>query len=117
MDLKQLYTVDAHDEGIEICIKSPLDGKDTDFYITVMGVDSKAYRDAVKGYHRKLLNKEEGGDIDLLVAVTKSWKGLQDKGKEVKFTPEIAADLYRQSPNIAYQIDNVVADRKNFIKG
>tara|TARA_R110000737_G_scaffold245703_1_gene256268 strand:- start:397 stop:750 length:354 start_codon:yes stop_codon:yes gene_type:complete len=117
MDLKQLYTADAHNEGIEICIKSPLDGKETDFYVTVMGVDSKAYREAVRAYHRKLLNKEEGGDIDLLVSVTKSWRGLQDQGKDVKFSPKVAAKLYNQSPNVASQLDAAVADRKNFIKG
>tara|TARA_R110000787_G_scaffold96186_4_gene199387 strand:+ start:1664 stop:2017 length:354 start_codon:yes stop_codon:yes gene_type:complete len=117
MDMKQLYTVDAHEEGTEICIKSPLDGKETDFYITVMGLDSKSYREAVRAYHRKLINKEEGGEIDLLVSVTKGWKGLEHNGKPVKFTAKVAKDLYYNSPNIASQLDSFVADRKNFIKG
>tara|TARA_B110000908_G_C10091933_1_gene374431 strand:- start:221 stop:574 length:354 start_codon:yes stop_codon:yes gene_type:complete len=117
MDIKQLYTADAHEEGAEIRILSPLDGKETDFYITVKGIDSKSYREAVRAYHRKLINKEDGGEIDLLVAVTKDWRGLESKSKDVKFTDKLARDLYVNSPNIASQVDTFVAERRNFIKG
>ena len=86
MDINNLYTVEAHEEGAEIRIVSPLDGKKTDFYISVQGVDSKAYRTAVKAYHRKLLNDEEGGEIELIVAITKGWRGLVDGDKEVEFS-------------------------------
>ena len=65
MDVKNLYTLEAHEDGAEIQIKSPADNEPTDFYIKVKGVDSKAYREAVRKYHRKLLNDEEGGEIDL----------------------------------------------------
>tara|TARA_B110000967_G_C18696024_1_gene465416 strand:- start:60 stop:410 length:351 start_codon:yes stop_codon:yes gene_type:complete len=116
MDIKELYTADAHEEGAEIRILSPLD-EQTDFYIIVKGIDSKSYREAVRAYHRKLINKEDGGEIELLVAITKSWRGLEDKGKTVKFTPKNAQDLYVKAPNIASQVDTFVAERRNFIKG
>jgi hypothetical protein len=117
MDINTLYTVDAHEEGAEIRIVSPLDGKETDFYITLQGIDSKAYRKAVRAYHRKLIAEEEGGEIDLLVAITKDWRGLF-KGKEkIPFSPDAARDLYVNAPSVTAQIDTFVADRKNFIKG
>lgn len=117
MDIKQLYTVEAHEEGAEIRIVSPIDGKETDFYIMVRGIDSKQYREAVRDYHRKMLNKEDGGEIDLLVSVTKGWRGLKDGKDEVQFTEENARNLYMNAPSISAQIDKFVADRKNFIKG
>mgnify|MGYP003652351720 FL=1 len=117
MDIKELYTADAHEEGAEIRILSPVDGKETDFYIMVKGIDSKSYREAVRAYHRKLINKEDGGEIDLLIAITKGWRGLESKGKDVKFTAKLAKDLYVNAPNIASQVDTFVAARRNFIKG
>jgi hypothetical protein len=117
MDINQIYTVDAHEEGAEIRIVSPLDGKETDFYISVQGIDSRAYRTAVKAYHRKLLNEEEGGEIDLLIAITKGWRGLSDNKKEVKFSASVARAVYENAPDVAVQVDRFVSKRTNFIKG
>mgnify|MGYP006886203665 FL=1 len=117
MDINQIYTVDAHEEGAEIRIVSPLDGKETNFYISVQGIDSRAYRTAVKAYHRKLLNEEEGGEIDLLIAITKGWRGLSDNKKEVKFSASVARAVYENAPDVAVQVDRFVAKRTNFIKG
>jgi hypothetical protein len=117
MDINTLYTVDAHEEGAEIRIVSPLDGKETDFYIIIQGVDSKAYRKAVRAYHRTLIAEEEGGEIELLVAITKGWRGLSDGKNDMPFTAEAAKKVYTNAPNVTAQIDTFVADRKNFIKG
>ncbi|BAQ84219.1 hypothetical protein [uncultured Mediterranean phage uvMED] len=116
MDINQLCTADAHEEGAEIRIVSPLDGKETDFYITLKGIDSKAYRKAVRKYHRALLNEEEGGEIDLLVAITKDWRGLKDGDKDIIFSAEKAKELYANAPSVTQQIDQFIADRKNFMK-
>ena len=117
MDVKNLYTLEAHEDGAEIQIKSPADNKPTDFYIKVKGVDSKAYREAVRKYHRKLLNDEEGGEIDLLTAVTIGWRGLKSGKDTVEFSPEAAKGLYENAPSVASQVDRFVADRVNFTKG
>jgi hypothetical protein len=117
MDINTLYTVDAHEEGAEIRIISPLDGKETDFYITLQGVDSKAYRKAVRAYHKKLIAEEEGGEIDLLIAITKGWRGLSDGNKEIEFSALRAKAVYENAPNVATQVDRFVSDRTNFIKG
>jgi hypothetical protein len=83
----------------------------------VKGVDSKAYREAVRKYHRKLLNDEEGGEIDLLTAVTIGWRGLKSGKDTVEFSLEAAKGLYENAPSVATQVDRFVADRVNFTKG
>ncbi len=117
MDVKKLYTLEAHEEGSEIQIKDPSTNELTDFYIKVKGVDSKSYREAVRKYHRKLLKDEEGGEIDLLVAITIDWRGLKSGKEPVKFTPESAKSLYENAPNVASQVDRFIAERVNFTKG
>jgi hypothetical protein len=68
-------------------------------------------------YHRKLLNDEEGGEIDLLTAVTIGWRGLKSGKDTVEFSPEVAKGLYENAPSVASQVDRFVADRVNFTKG
>ncbi len=117
MDVKQLYTLDAHEEGSEIQIKDPSTNEPTDFYIKVKGVDSKTYREAVRKYHRKLLNDEEGGEIDLLTAITIGWRGLKSGKEKVDFDFDTAKKLYENAPSVASQVDRFIADRVNFTKG
>ena len=117
MDLKSLYTVEAHESGSEVQIISPVTGKKTDFFITVMGPDSKQFREAVKTFHRALLEDNEAGESDMLVAVTKGWKGLKDGKTPVEFSPAVAKELYVNSPFVAAQLDRYIADRKNFTRG
>lgn len=117
MDLNKLYTLEAHEDGAEIQIKSPINDEPTDFYIKVKGPDSKSYREAVRQYHRKLLNDEGGGEVDLLVGITIDWRGLKDGKEKVEFTAEAAKNLYENAPSVASQVDRFIADRLNFTKG
>lgn len=117
MDIKSLYTVEDHEKGSELRIVSPIDGELTDFYIKIQGIDSKAYRKAVRAYHRRLLDNKEGGESELLASVTIGWRGLEENKEPVEFTKEKAVYLYENSPNIANQLDRFIADRKNFTKG
>lgn len=117
MELKGLYTLEEHESGAEIQIKDPSTDKPTDFYILVQGVDSRAYRTALRAFHRSILENKEGGDIELLVAVTKGWRGLESDGKEVKHSDKTAKELYMNAPAVASQVDQFVSNRKNFTKG
>lgn len=117
MDLKQLYTVEAHESGSELQIVSPVDGKLTDFHIRVVGPDSKQYREAMRAFHRALLDKSENGESDMLAAITKDWRGLKDGKNPVEFSPAAARDLYINAPFVASQVDRFIADRKNFTQG
>ena len=57
----------------------------------------------------KLIAEEEGGEIDLLVAITKGWRGLKNNGKDVPFTPKMANDVYINAPSVSTQIDQFVS--------
>jgi hypothetical protein len=117
MELSNLYTLEEHEEGAEVQIKNPSTEQLTDFYITVRGPDSRAYRTALRAYHRSILENKEGGDVAMLVAVTKDWRGLKDNGKEIKCSEKSAKDLYTNAPAVATQVDQFVSNRKNFTKG
>ena len=41
MDIKNLYTVEKHEDGAELRIVSPIDDELTDFYIKVQGMIQK----------------------------------------------------------------------------
>lgn len=128
MEFNDLLTKEAHEEGAECNILNPSDGKPTDFFIKVLGVDSlefqkaqrKARNQAVKTLSEKKPITEEDeieSEIDHLVAVTVGWRGLEVDGKEKAFTKEHCKDLYTRSPGLRNQVDRFVSDRTNFTRG
>jgi len=117
MEISSLYTAEAHEHGSDVQVISPANGELTDFYITVVGPDSKQYRAAVRKFQMKLLENIEGADIELLVSITKGWRGLKDGKKDVEYSDKVARKLYTDAPFIAGQIDRFIADRKNFTPG
>lgn len=117
MELKSLYTAEAHESGAELQVKNPVTGELTDFYITIAGVDSKTYREALRNYQRAIVSKKEADELELLVAVTKGWRGLESEGKPVEFSADKARELYENAPPIAQQVDRFIVDRRNFTKG
>lgn len=131
MDIKSLYTLDAHTKGAECRLKSPIDGKLTDCYITVSGLDSVAWRTAeIDGKRQVLLINADDELSDeekkaKTIAVTASvlakasiaWRGFGDGGKELKFSKKRVEELYLNSPKIADQVDHFIARRGNFTKG
>lgn len=117
MEISSLYTAEAHENGSDVQVISPADGELTDFYITVVGPDSKQYREAVRKFQMKLLENVEGADVELLVSITKGWRGLKDGEKDVKYSEKAALALYVDAPFVAGQVDRFIADRKNFMPG
>lgn len=120
MDISELYTVDACNEGAELQIVSPVTGKETDCYITVAGIDSKAFREAERNLKRKLVKGDASIDdvtAEALASSVISWQGFESDGKEWKFNKKNAIALFKNSPAIANQVDRFIADRANFIKG
>lgn len=128
MELNDLLTQDAHEEGAECRILSPIDNKPTDFYIKVLGVDSMAFQkaqrklrnDAVKALSedREIGVEEEIRlEIENLAAITIGWRGLEVDGKDKPFTLENCIDIYTRAPNIRSQVDRFVSNRANFTKG
>jgi len=124
MEYNSLLTQDAHESGAEINIINPVTGEPTDFFITVMGVDSKEWRMSVKKVTRAYFSdgimteeKEIDSEVDQLVSITKDWRGINRNGEELKFSKEECRQLYTKSPGVLQQVDRFVADRRNFTKG
>lgn len=124
MDIAKLETKAAHDTGAEVRIIGP-DGRLTDFYITVVGLDSAVWRSIMRKQHRDALNAAMEGaehDIDaespaLLAEATIGWRGLEADGEAVEFSKETAKRLYENAPYIADQLDRFIGKRANFSNG
>lgn len=117
MELHKLYTLDAHNTGAEIRVKDQF-GNDTDFYITVLGVDSSTWRNTLVQAQRGAVETGEMMEPnEVLARCTVGWRGLTLKGKPVPFTKEAAKALYINAPYIADQVDQFMGKRKNFTTG
>lgn len=108
MDIKKLQElVDRENEGIEVTIydKSGSAYKATDgsdVTVTVVGSESKAYRDAQRRQQRKLIKRArvrgseispeelESDAIELAASAIVKWHGWESGGKPLAFTPENA---------------------------
>jgi len=127
MELSQLATAEAHQEGAECNISDPLSGKPTDVFIKIMGADSAKWREQKKKQTNAVLEARSSGkstpidfdqmDVDALVAVTIDWRGIKSEGKEYKFTKQNAKHLYQNSPSVVNQLLAFLSDGANFTKG
>lgn len=131
MEFNKLATAKHHDNGAECNILDPVSDEPTDFFIKICGADSKVWRKQKKIQTRKLLSVrsqstdedfdyEEAGidfeamDIEALVIATIDWRGLVDNGKEVKYSKEIAHELFDNSPSIVRQLIAFLGNGENF---
>lgn len=123
MEINDLLTLKAHEEGAYIHIKkSGAKKADTDFYIKVIGPDSKEFRKQWKSLAKDLTiakdsNEQMEKEREFLVNLTIGWKGLFEGEEEVPFTKEKCSWLYENAPYIQDQVDNFVVNSQNFIKG
>lgn len=134
MDLKGLDTTKLADEGVSLTLKHPATGadlKDGDqpVQITVVGQDSKRYRDAqaktsekrlssvlARGRRAKLSAAEvETDSLDLLVTCTIGFKNISLDKKPLECTPDNVRKLYTQFAWIREQVDEFINDRSNFL--
>ena len=115
MDIKKLETREAHDGGSELRVRGP-NNKLTDFYITVVGVDSSLWRKIKMEIERDALLEKDVNAAEALARSTLSWRGLKDDGKEVELSVETAKSLYENAPYIQDQVDRHISDRANFLK-
>lgn len=119
MDITSLFTVEKHEAGAELQVVSPLTGEPTEFYIKLAGVDSLRFRNARDEISKKMVEAMREGDeyesgVELLVAATIDWRGLENDGKDMKFSEKRARELYTASPGIAEQADRFIGNRKNY---
>ena len=116
MDIKSLYTSESHEQGAEMQVIGP-DGKKLDCYITLVGTDSKRWREIVRTKMRKMLSDDTDDDSsELLASASIDWRGFESDGKELKFSKEAIASLFKNAPYISDQADRFIANRANFTK-
>ena len=123
-DLAKLDTAKVAEEGAELRVAHPTTGEDLGITITLIGTDSKTFRDISKSRATASLKKKtreidldqnEQDSIELLARCTKGWSGITENGKDIPFNHENAVELYTKYVWLREQIDRFMADRSNFL--
>ena len=123
-DLAKLDTAKVAEEGAELRVAHPTTGEDLGITITLIGTDSKTFRDisksrataSLKKKSREIdLDQNEQDSIELLARCTKGWSGITENGKEIAFSYDNAVQLYTKYLWLREQIDRFMADRSNFL--
>ena len=112
MNINELRTRLAHDEGAEMQVRGP-DGVMTDFFIKFRGIDSQHW-EVVKKEMGKA--KEDESPHRFLAMMAVEWRGLENDGEKVPFSEESLVSLFDQAPYIFDQGNVFIADRANFLK-
>ena len=123
-DLATLDTSKVAEEGAELLVSHPTTGEDLGIKITLIGTDSKTFRDisksrataSLKKKSREIdLDQNESDAVELLAKCTKGWSGITENGKDIPFTHDNAVQLYTKYLWLREQIDRFMADRSNFL--
>lgn len=125
MEVGLLMTADSHDQGAECRIFSPVDGKETDVFITLAGADSQVWRKQKRKQTSEIMKANRAGedldydamDVEALVEATIGWRGISQGKGEYEFSKENALSLYSKSPGIVSQLLEFISNKRNFIKG
>lgn len=125
MDIKDLYTAEAHEAGVDVQLVSPK-GEPIDAFIKFVGPDSKTYKDTFRWVDKGAMlvrsgatdvNVEDYSDAKVYAKLAKDWKGLESDGKPVKFDQKSVESLLENAPYQMPVIKKALAKRENFIKG
>ena len=127
MELNQLVTLDAHEEGSH-CRLLQADGSLSDAFVVVQGPDSSAFRMARRSQRTKLLGLKAKGvdldshdlfplDVDFACAIVTDWGNITIDGELVEFTDEGIKNLLSKSPTNVDRILDYCGERVNFMKG
>lgn len=115
-------------DSADIEIQHPVTGEALGVTITVLSPDSDEYRRTslqLQNDNIRFVRKNRGKTtaerlqqeaMDVLVAATIGWKGLQENGQDLPFTKENVRRVYAEFPFIKEQVDEFTADRRNFIR-
>lgn len=144
MDLSKLNTVEGAEAGHEQQLLHPVSQEPIGIYITVLGKDSKAYRDVMNQQSRSRVTKAQKSgrlgsmtysleDVDrdaleVIVACMRSWRSEEKQGEEMVSSDTItikgealpinrvnALRVLTEFPWVREQLDTAIADRANFL--
>jgi len=127
------YTSDKANEPVDVVLKHPVTGEDTDVVFQVVGLDSTDAQACMDRQQAKRFNEmSKDGEfsaptfnpdenraqlVELLVSCTKGWRNLQWQGSDLDFTPENAAMVITKVPAIRDLLNKTTGSRKLFFKG
>lgn len=124
MNVDELYTLERHEKGAEMQVKNEK-GKPLNVYLTLAGVDSKAYRKSMTVMYKQFRSVDgtdpSNIDTDAIKAnafseITIGWSGfVGDDNKELEFSKEGVTALYLNAPYIMKQVDSFIDERENFM--
>jgi len=114
MDLKNIDTIAAAEKGFTHTFILP-NGSDSDLKVTVLGAGSRAYKQAmakIEAYKQQCYKRNKTPEdevleemhIKMLASCTKSWEGVEEDGKEVKFSADEAIRVYTAYPLLSNQV-------------
>ncbi|RLE28263.1 MAG: hypothetical protein DRJ65_00100 [Acidobacteria bacterium] len=117
-------------DGVEFELRHPTTGAMLDAFITVVGMDSQAHRDARDKASEKIRRRqsEDGrranspSDIDDLKFETAigdvvGWRGILDLGEEVVFSRPNVRSMFFRFKFMVDQVGEAVYDRSRFLPG
>ena len=133
MDLSKFNVSVMAEKGADMILEHPATGDPLEqengdpVVITLLGMDSKAYREKNRDFQRERIAKmarnrkktidytmSDEDACELLAACTKGWSGIDADGKPLEFSKEAAYDLYMENNWIREQADVFIGDRANF---
>ena len=125
MELTQFDVVSPANEGVWMNLEHPVTGEPLEVKIKLAGIDSDYYKKELrrqqnkrfkKGFRKMNAEELESETIELLVACTLDWDGVELEGQALECNPENVRKVYKQFPWIKEQVDNFINDRANFLK-
>lgn len=128
LDLAALDIEKGAETGARLELMHPTTNAPTGAWITLLGADSEAYRERQRALQRKRFDRMakqrrmaispeelEAEGLDLLVASTTGWGGLEQAGVPIPFSPGAARELYAKRRWIREQVEEFIGDRANFL--
>ncbi|WP_417292939.1 hypothetical protein [Desulfovibrio porci] len=123
IDLASLDTAALCDQGAELELNNPATGEPLGVYLTLAGVDSKTFRNAlgaVAGKRAKrrgspTIEEIRAEDVELAARCTLAWRNVVVDGQELPCTLDNARQVYRRFPWMREQASNFAGDRGSYL--
>lgn len=121
--MEDFFTSDRAEEGIKVPLTSP-DGKDTDHWLQLRGIDSNVFRTAEAQSRRTVLKLAVDKELDesdkqdrvkdeerkVLSSLIKAWSF------DMECTPENIITLLTKAPQIEDMVNKITAQRTLFFR-
>lgn len=129
MDLSNLNLAESANVGAVMEVVHPVTGEvlkydNVPMSIHLLGRDSDAHRIAIQRIATKQLGRQSKPNaaklsdeaIELLVACTVGWYGIQENNAILEFNEANVRHVYLKYAWLRQQVDEFIADRANFFK-